>query len=123
MIEILIAFFAVMGIGLLGSVIMDALYFRNRQYDLPLIIDLRSSGLEDAWSKMESVALARKSPGGRAILCDLIVLVSLSNDAVTEGMANHYLRVFDLPGTVFTEEEAWYAPYQKTPEKDGMNPS
>ena len=123
MVEILLAFFAVVGIGLLGSLILDAIYFRKIKRDLPMIVDMRKSGLEEAWETMEAISLAGKYPGAGEIIGRLIVLVSDDNPAVTEELALHYLRVFDLNGSVFTNKDCWYEPYQNTPERDGTNPS
>lgn len=123
MAEIILAFLAVIGIGLMGSMILDAFYFRKNRYEFPIIIDLRQDGLEQAWNKLEALAMARKTAGGRGVINNLIILVSESNPAINEALANHYLRVFDLPGTVFTDEEDWSTGCQNTPETEGTKPS
>lgn len=121
MAEIILAFFAVLGIGLLGSLLFDALYYKKQCLDLPLLVDLRESDLEEAWNTLEAISFARKYPSGKAILRNVYVLVSTTNRALTEDLAYHYLRVFDLPGTVFTEHENWFSAYQNTPVKEGTN--
>ncbi len=116
---IILAVFAVIGIALLGVLLFDALYFKGKEFYYPMVLDFRYIGPKEAWEILESISMAKKYPGGRSILCRLILVTRSDNNALPEDLAWHYLRVFDLSGTVFDETENWADLLQKTPEKEG----
>lgn len=119
MIDIILSFFAVLGIGLLGALLFDTLYFKKRIFELPMLIDLRNTKADEAWNIFEAVFMARKYPGGKAVISELIVLVSPSGSFTSIDTALQYLRVFDLPGSVFTGLNEWIPSLQNTPKNDG----
>ncbi len=107
MIEIVLSFFAVIGITLLTVRIFDTIFYHKVHVRLPLIVDLRGKTEEEAIEIFELVASVRQRCSGRAAISDLIVLIERGG-AIRRDTAYHYIKIFDLIGTVYSDgQESW----------------
>ena len=107
MIEIILSFFAVIGIALLTVRICDTIFYHKFHIRLPLIVDLRGKTEEEAIEIFELIASVRQRSSGKAAISDLIVLIGRGGSFHREA-AYHYIKIFDLKGTVYSDgEEIW----------------
>ena len=122
--EIILAFFAVVGLTFIGIGVFEVFYYRNRSYYLPMIVDLRDKNQDEAWELLEAISLLRRQKSGQAVIQELFLIFAPDHPELSEEKLYHYLRAFDLPGTVFCDgDTAWMAPYQKTPVREGTKSS
>ena len=109
--EIILSFFAVIGITFLALRICDYLFFRNFQHFLSLIVDLRGKSEAETVEILELITSVGQSRSGRAVLSDLIVVVP-KEDPVIRQIANHYMTTFHLSGKIYSDGDlSWQERY------------
>jgi len=109
MTEILLSFFAVIGITLLAIRICDYLFYRKTVLNAPLILNFSDKCEEEIISVLELIATVRQRSSGKAVLSRLVVLVK-EDDIETHRICEHYLNVFELPGLIFSvTDDSWRA--------------
>lgn len=104
MTEIIISFFCVIGISLLIVHFLDYLFYRKYTPGCKLIVDLRKKNREEAIEVLELIGTVRSRKSGSAAIGDLILLIDGKNE-IGRDEVYRYLRVFSLPGTVYSEDD------------------
>lgn len=113
MIEIILSFFAVIGITLMALIFCDFLFFRKFDQTLPLIVDLRTLSESEVIETFELITTVRQKTSGKAAIGKIIVLVR-NDEAEKRKLANHYMKVFHIPGTLYDDEERqWQEDFYK----------
>ncbi len=103
MLEIILSFFASIGIVLIAARFMDYLFYRNTKVPLTLLVDLRQKTEEEAIEILELISTVRQSYVGRAVIGEILVFIDekeLSRRAV-----EFYMKAFSLNGIIFSSEE------------------
>ena len=117
MLDYILAFFAVVGISLLAIRVFEFLFYRKRDYNFPVIVDLRGKTEAEAVERFEVLNVVRRKSCGRAAISDLVVLYDVGNPELHEYMLYAAMRVFDLTGVVYAEgDETWMKPYRSISE-------
>ncbi len=105
--EILLSFFAVIGITLLVMQICDFFFYKKVKENFSLILDFRNKDEEEIIQILEMIGTVRARESGKAAISNLIVLIQEDRDHFKE-IIYHYLKVFQLPGTVFSiDDPSW----------------
>ena len=116
--EIVLSFFAVIGITLLGLLLFDRLAYRHRRYNGKLILDLRGKCTDERWDMIECAAYTYRKPCGRSVMGEVILLIE-SDGAEEEEKLLRYLSYFDLPGSVVFDDKTGMIPLQNMSAKEG----
>ncbi len=106
MAEIIISFFAVIGITFLGIFLCDYFFFRKFSHKLSLLVDLRAKNEVETIEIFELILSVRERRSGKAAIGEIVVL---TKDTATDvrRIANHYINSFRLPGKVLEESELY----------------
>ncbi len=108
MAEIIISFFAVIGITFLGIYLCDFFFFRKFYHKLSLIVDLREKNELETIEIFELILSVRERKSGKAAVGELIVLVKKEAIDVRR-IANHYIHSFHLSGKILEDDEIFIA--------------
>lgn len=99
MAEILLSFFAVIGLLFFIVYLCDYMFYRNFHQNTKLTIDTRKMSVNACIDTFELVNTVRQTTSGKAILSDLLVIVSDSNEEKAR-IAREYMRIFHIPGEI-----------------------
>jgi len=105
MAEILLSFFAVIGMLFLLIYFCDYLFYRSFSQKMTLTVDTRNRTEEDCMEIFELITSLRQMTIGKAALNHIIILVSDLDDNHAK-LAYEYIRVFKLPGEVREEKNS-----------------
>lgn len=109
MTEIILSFFAVIGITLLTLQFCDYIFFRKFKSVLPLIVDLREKNPKETIEIFELITTVRQKTSGKAAISKIIVIIDSKNDQIAN-IAQRYMDIFQIPGSIFTNNE-WAEKY------------
>ncbi|MBR5294999.1 MAG: hypothetical protein IKU24_00235 [Clostridia bacterium] len=104
MAEIIISFFAVIGITFLAIYFCDYIFFRKFYHKLTLLIDLREKSELETIEIFELILSVRDRKSGKCATGEIFVLTKESQHDVIR-IANHYIKSFQLPGKILDESE------------------
>lgn len=104
MTEIILSFFAIIGIVLLSIHMCDYFFYRKYKENLPLFVDLREKSELEAIEILELIATVRQRKSGRAAISELMILIR-SDSKIKRDDIYHYLKIFNIPGTVYENIE------------------
>ncbi len=104
MAEILLSFFAVIGILFLIVYSCDYAFYRNFKSDMTLIVDTRNKTVEQCIDAFELINSVRQMSSGKAVLNFILVVVNNENDDKAK-LAREYMRVFQIRGSIRTAQE------------------
>ncbi len=107
MAEIILSFFAVIGITFLAIYICDYFFFRKFEHKLSLFVDLREKNESETIEIFELITSVRDRESGKALLGELIVLASADNNDIIR-IANHYMKFFHLEGNIYTDKDDFF---------------
>jgi hypothetical protein len=99
MVEILLSFFAVIGIILLAIQFFDFLFYRKFNPKINTVVDLRNCDLEESVRILELLSGVRNRKSGKAATGKLIFLTK-RNHRFRDDLLWHYIKIFDLDGIV-----------------------
>lgn len=104
MTEIILSFFAVIGITLLLLHFCDYLFYRKFHPNLTLFVDLRSKCEEEAIEILELLSTVRSKKSGQAAIGEIVILIKRHQN-LDDKVLYHYLNVFQLPGKVYFDDQ------------------
>ena len=111
MAEIILSFFAVIGITFLALQVCDYFFFRNFKHILSLIVDLRGKSVGETIEVLELITSVRQWQSGRSALCDLIVVAPRDNPEIRK-IASYYFTTFHLSGKIYDDGDlSWQERY------------
>ena len=105
--EIILSFFAVIGITFLAIYTCDYFFFRKFGHKLSLIADLREKNEAETIEIFELILSIRERQSGKALLGEMIVLVNKESRDVIR-IAKHYMDFFHLDGNIYTEDDHFF---------------
>ena len=97
--EIILSFFAIIGMLFLIIYICDYFFYRNFKQTLVLTIDLTEISSQECIEIFELITSVRQTTIGKAVISFVQVLVSETKDEKAN-LAKEYMRVFKIPGTI-----------------------
>ncbi len=97
--EIILSFFAIIGLMFLIIYICDYFFYRNYRHTLTLIVDIRKLTVEECIETFELITSIRRTTIGKAAIGSLLVLTSTQKQDVTY-LAKEYMRIFRIPGII-----------------------
>lgn len=104
MAEILVSFFAVIGITFLGIYLCDFFFFRKFSHKLSLLVDLREKDEIETVEIFELILSVRDRRSGKAAIGEIIVLTK--NNAIdVRRIAYHYINYFKLSAKILEESD------------------
>ena len=107
MTEIILSFFAVIGITLLAMQFCDYIFFHKFKPNLRLIVDIRNRDEKEIIEIFELITTVRQKTSGKSTISELIVLTNTLEDKKSD-IAKRYMEVFHLEGTLFENgNECW----------------
>lgn len=107
MTEIILSFFAVIGITLLTLHICDFIFFHKFNKDLPLIVDIRWKDAKEVIDIFELITTVRQKASGKAVISRIIILTNSYTDQ-NSNIAKKYIETFQIPGELYEEgNEEW----------------
>ncbi len=99
MLDIVLAFFAVIGITFLLVHFFSFLYYRKLSYQIPLEADLRHMDKNEAIDFFELLSTVSHSSSGKALIGKVIVFLKEDQELTQEDVLR-YFSIFDLEGEV-----------------------
>ncbi len=99
MAEIILSFFAVIGILFFIIYLCDYLFYRNFHPNFTLTLDTRDMSLEACIDSFELINTVRQTAAGKAILSNLSIIVSDFDDEKAR-LSKEYIKVFDIPAVL-----------------------
>lgn len=103
MAEIVLSFFAVIGMLFLIVYVCDYFFYRNYHQTVTLTLDTRGMSIEACIDSFELVNTVRQTASGKAILSNLSVIVSDYNDEKAT-LSKEYMKIFHIPGELQLEK-------------------
>ncbi len=100
MTEIILSFFAVIGITLLTLRICDFIFFHKFKPDLKLIVDIREKEAKDVIEIFELITTVRQNTSGKALASKLFIIIN-PGDKHNHDIAKKYLDTFQIDGTFY----------------------
>ena len=102
--EIILSFFAAIGIALLTIKITDHFFYRKKRLNTILIVDLQKNSTDEILLALEAIASSYQSACGKAVISH-IIFIDDSADKQRQKLIEFYLEVFSLPGKVISPKE------------------
>lgn len=99
--EILLSFFAIIGMLFLIIYICDYFFYRNFKQTLILTVDLTKMSSQECIETFELITSVRQTTIGKAAIGYVQVLVSKAEDEKA-ALAKEYMRIFKIPGAIQT---------------------
>ena len=99
MAEIILSFFAVIGILFFIIYLCDYLFYRNFHPSFTLTMDTRNMSVEACIDSFELINSIRQTTAGKAILSNLTIIVSDFDDEKAR-LSKEYIKVFHIPGAL-----------------------
>lgn len=103
MTEIILSFFAVIGLALLAIRFLDYLFYRKTKSGGKLVLDLCGKSEEEVLLLLELIATVRDRKSGEAAIEELFLITDRSCHLNRDGIES-LLTTFALPGTVLEKE-------------------
>lgn len=111
MTEIILSFFAVIGITLLAMQFCDYIFFRKLKPGLKLIVDIRERSEKEIIEIFELITTVRQKTSGKSAVSELIVLTTSLYDKKSD-IAKRYMEIFHIEGTLYENgDEVWKENY------------
>ncbi len=104
MAEIILSFFAIIGVALLIDYLCDYLFFRKSEPDIKMTIDLRNKGEEELLDVFELLSTVSQRKSGQAITKNLDIIID-RNNPLMKNMVADYIRVFHLRANITESNE------------------
>ncbi len=104
MAEIILSFFAVIGIVLLAIRIFDTIFYRKMETDIDLIVNLKGKSEEEVIALFELLSTVRSSKSGKAATGRIYYLCN-EKYGIKRETIYHYDKIFNLNGTVIKKED------------------
>ena len=104
MAEIILSFFAVIGITFLGIHFCDFLFYRKFSHKLSILVDLREKNELETIEIFELILSVRDRKSGKAATGEIIVLTKKDACDVSR-IANYYINSFHLTGKILNESD------------------
>ena len=109
--EIILSFFAVIGITLLAMQICDFFFFRKFHPKLPLIVDIRKIEEKEIIEIFEVITTVRQKTSGKSAISELIILTDSLYDKKSD-IAKRYMETFRIEGAFYeTGDNSWMDEY------------
>lgn len=102
MAEIILSFFAVIGLLFFVIYVCDYLFYRKFDQKLILTVDTRGMTVEQCMETFELIQTVRQMTSGKAAISFLTILVESENDEKAK-IAKEYLRIFKIQGQIQKE--------------------
>ncbi len=99
MAEILLSFFAVIGLMFLVIYICDYFFYRKYNQRLTLAIDARKMSIEQCIDTFELINSVRQTTSGKAAIASILVIVENENNENIK-IVREYMRIFHIPGEI-----------------------
>lgn len=97
--EILLSFFAIIGMLFLIIYVCDYLFYRNFKHELTLTVDVSFLSAAECIECFELITTIRQTTIGKAAIGKVIILTHDENDENTK-LAMEYIRIFKIPGSI-----------------------
>ena len=104
MAEIILSFFAVIGVILLIDYFSDYLFFRKSKPDIKMTIDLRNKDEEEILDTFELISTVSQRKSGQAISRNLHIIIN-RNNPLMKNMISDYLLLFRLRAHITESDE------------------
>ena len=104
MAEILLSFFAVIGMLFLIIYLCDYFFYRNFHPVLSLIVDTRKMTEQECIESFELITSLRQTTSGKAAIGNLVVLVADTNE-IKAKLSREYMQIFRIPGEIYVASE------------------
>lgn len=104
MLEIILSFFASIGIVLIAARVIDYLFYHNTKVPSTLLADLRQKTEEEAIEILELISSVRESYAGKAVIGEILVFID--EEELSRRTVEFYMKAFSLDGIIFSSEEA-----------------
>ncbi len=104
MTEIILSFFAIIGIVLMAIHLCDFFFYRKCTENLPLLVDLKGKSELESIEILELIATVRQRRSGKAAISELMVLTDSSSEMQKDELYR-YLKIFGIPGTIYENIE------------------
>ncbi len=104
MAEIILSFFAVIGIALLAIRFFDTIFYRKMETDIDLIVNLSKKSEEEIIALFELLSTVRSSKSGKAATGRIFYLCN-EKSSLKQDVIYHYDKIFNLNGTVIKKED------------------
>lgn len=104
MAEIILSFFAVIGMLFVIVYVCDYFFYRQYQENVTLTLDTRPMTIEACIDSFELINTVRQTTSGKAILSNLHVIVSDYHEEKAK-LSREYMRIFHIPGKIAVEDE------------------
>ena len=101
--EILLSFFAVIGVTFLVMMLMDFLFYRKANSDSVLLLDFREKSEEEMVEVFEMISTVRSRRSGKGAISKVIVILK-KNGGISKDRVYQYINAFSLNGAVFTDD-------------------
>ena len=97
--EILLSFFAIIGMLFLIIYTCDYFFYRNFNHELILTFDISALTAAECIEVFELITTVRQTTIGKAAIGKVLIL---SDDASSEStkLAKEYMRIFKIPGKI-----------------------
>ena len=104
MTEIILSFFAIIGIVLIAIYICDYFFYRKYKECLPLLVDLKGKSELESIEILELIATVRQRKSGKAAISELMILTDNTSEIKRDDIYR-YLKIFGIPGTIYNNVE------------------
>ena len=104
MAEIILSFFAIIGMMFLIVYVCDFIFYHKYHQTAVLTIDTRTMSMDVVIDMFELINTVRQTTSGKALVSNLLVIVSNLNDEKSK-IAREYMRIFHISGTIETSNE------------------
>lgn len=104
MTEIILSFFAIIGIVLMAINLCDFFFYRKYKENLPLLVDLKGKNELESIEILELIATVRQRRSGKAAISEVMILTDSSSEIKRDDIYR-YLKIFGIPGTIYENIE------------------
>ena len=99
MAEIILSFFAVIGMLFILIYLCDYLFYRNFNQSITITIDTRNMTIENCIDTFELINIIRQTSSGKAFISNLNVVVSNYEEEKVK-LAKEYMTFFHIEGSI-----------------------
>ena len=103
MIEIILSFFAAIGVVLLLTTLFDFIFYRKYESGFVLKMDMRGKDIEQIIFDLELIHTVRSKKSGEVVIAS-VEIVSDHNEDFRRKIYS-YMKIFSIPGIVVFEEK------------------
>ena len=102
MAEIILSFFAVIGLMFVTIYTCDYLFYRKFKQKMTLVVNLSKSSIIECIDTLELIATIRQMTIGKAAIPFVQIIIAPS-DLEAKKLVQEYMRVFKIPGEIKAE--------------------